>query len=70
MDPQDKTPSTRLGDDDGPNKLLVALGALGIALVLTWAVATLFEIAFAKALAAVIIGLFCVLVALLMAGIT
>lgn len=70
MEPQDKHAPLRSGADDGPNKLAVAALVLGIALALTWAVATLFEIALAKALAAVIIFLFCVFVALLMAGIT
>lgn len=65
MDTHDKNDT-----DGGRNTLLVTVVVLGIALALTWAVATLFELAFAKALAAVIIFLFCVFVALLMAGIT
>jgi len=45
------------------------MAVLAVALALTWAVTTLFELAFAKAMAAVIIGLFCIFIALLMAGI-
>jgi hypothetical protein len=56
---------------DAPvNKALIALLAIVGVLVLTWAVATLFEIAFAKALAAVIVFVFLAFVALLMAGIS
>lgn len=50
------------------NKLLIALAVSAAVLILTWAVATFFEIALAKALAAVVIALFCVFVALALAG--
>jgi hypothetical protein len=56
-------------DDEGNKKALIALAVLGSILVLTWAVATLFEIALAKALAGVIVFLFCAFIVLLMAGI-
>lgn len=57
-------------EQDNRNKLLVALAVIGIALMLTWAVATLFEISLVKSLAAVVLVLFGIFVALLMSGIT
>ncbi|AXQ27275.1 hypothetical protein D0B54_00585 [Solimonas sp. K1W22B-7] len=51
------------------NTVLVVLSVLGIALMLTWAVATLFEISVIKSLAAVILVLFGILIAMLMTGI-
>ena len=68
-------PSQNEGRSDQPdpkknNKgLLTALGAIVLVLVLTWAIATLLEIAFAKALAIVILLLFVAIVALFMVGI-
>ena len=53
----------------GRNKALIALAVVGVALALTWAVATLFELSLAKSLAAVTLVLFGVFIALLMAGI-
>ena len=46
-------------NENRPNRLglILAIGT-GVILVLTWAVTTLFEIAIAKALAIVILGLF------------
>lgn len=48
---------------------ITALVATGIVLVLTWAIATLFEVALAKALALVILFLFVVIIALFMVGV-
>lgn len=55
--------------EEGSNKALIALVVVGVMLALTWAVATLFEVTLAKALAGAILFLFCVFVALLLAGI-
>jgi len=57
-------------EQDNRNKLLVVLAVIGIALMLTWAVATLFELSLAKSLAAVVLVLFGIFIALLMSGIT
>ena len=57
-------------EPDNRNKLLVILAVIGIALMLTWAVATLFELSLVKSLAAVVLVLFGIFVALLMSGIT
>lgn len=51
------------------NTVLVVLTVLGVALMLTWAVATLFEISVVKSLAAVVLVLFGILIAVLMTGI-
>lgn len=58
----------RPDQEKGTNKFRVALIVLGVVIVLTWAVTTIFEIAIAKALASVVLAVFGVLVLLLMAG--
>lgn len=57
-------------DQDKGNKLLIVLVIVAIALVLTWAIATLFELSLVKSLAAVVLVLFGIFIALLMSGIT
>jgi hypothetical protein len=69
VDMQEQNNSSQDTKSGMKNKALVALAVVGVMLALTWAIATFFEIAIAKALAAVIIFLFCVIVALLMTGI-
>ena len=68
MDPNGKNPAQE--EPDSTNKLLVVLVIVAIALVLTWAVATLFELSLVKSLAAVVLVLFGIFIALLMSGIT
>ncbi len=68
MEKNDKGPAPA-GQPESRNTALIVASVLGIALALTWAVATLFEIAVVKALAAVVIGLFIILVAMFMSGI-
>lgn len=57
-------------DQDKGNKLLIVLVIVAIALVLTWAITTLFELSLVKSLAAVVLVLFGIFIALLMSGIT
>jgi fatty acid desaturase len=54
--------------EKGTNNLRIALIAIGVVVVLTWAVTTVFEIAIAKALASVVLIVFGVLVLLFMTG--
>jgi hypothetical protein len=60
----------RDGASSGTKALGTILGVIALVLVLTWAVSVFFEIALVKALAAVILVLFGVIVALFMFGIT
>ena len=55
------------GKNNGNGKMALIAGA--IVLVLTWAITTLFEVEFVKALAFVVLALFGVFVLLLLAGI-
>jgi hypothetical protein len=68
MEPDPKRPTPH--EQDGKNTTAIVLGAVALALALTWAVATLFEIGLLKSFAAVILVLFGILVALFMSGIT
>ncbi len=57
-------------EQDRKNTTAIVLGVIATALVLTWAISTLFGIGLLKSFAAVILVLFGILVALFMSGIT
>ncbi|MEL6320543.1 MAG: hypothetical protein AAFQ57_07800 [Cyanobacteria bacterium J06626_14] len=69
MSRQDNERSNQPNQTNGKKGLTVVLIASATVLVLTWAVATLFEIAFLKALALVILVLFVAMITLFMVGI-
>ncbi len=68
MQNQDNGSQHQLPPPKYNKKLLIALIVIATILVLTWAIATVFEIVLAKALAVVIIVLFFVAIALFMIG--
>ncbi len=61
--------SSEAGSRRTSKTLVTVLALIAVVLVLTWAVAVCFEIAIIKSLAAVIIVLFLIGIALLLAGI-
>jgi hypothetical protein len=70
LDSSNRDDIGRDGASPGTRTLGTILGVIALVLVLTWAVSVFFEIALVKALAAVILVLFGVIVALFMFGIT
>ncbi|PPE74571.1 hypothetical protein C3942_07360 [Solimonas fluminis] len=68
MDPNQNPPAR--SEPGRKNTGTIILSVLALALALTWAVSTLFEIGLLKSFAAVILVLFGILVALFMSGIT
>lgn len=70
LDPSNRNDLGRDGGSSTTKTLGTVLGVIALVLVLTWAVSVFFEIALVKALAAVILILFGVIVALFMFGIT
>lgn len=70
LDTQQGNQAGQAGSSPGMKTLGTILGAVVLVLILTWAVSVFFEIALIKALAAVILVLFGIVVALFVFGIT
>jgi hypothetical protein len=64
-----ENPNPKEVDHTGKRAVGIVLAVVASVLVLTWAVATFFEIAVVKALAGVILVLFVVAIGLLVAGV-